>query len=332
MTATALTQTTATTASDHRVVRADCVAELGQFKDSVDLIFADPPYNIGFSYESYDDRRTYDDYVAWTTSWIKVAAAALNERGSLYVMIGDEYAAETRLAMSNAGLSVKSWIIWSYTFGQHRHEKWTRSHVHVFYAVKDARNYIFNDVAIRIPSSRGLVYGDKRTNPLGRVPPDTWTCYSRLCGNFKARQAWHGCQVPEELLARVITASTNKGDLVVDPFAGSGATGAVAKRYDRKFIGFEISDEYVKLANQRLKSVEKWRFPASPIDWNEWTTWELARFYRESGTPLSTFIERDAQLKHFVGVFNGRLNTGYSPDSVRSKLKELQKSGSLAVV
>jgi len=317
---------------DAQVICGDCVSHLRELQSTVDLVFADPPYNIGFSYDTYEDRRTYGDYVEWTQQWIGQVALALKQSGSAYLMIGDEYAAETRIAIRCAGLQLRSWIIWSYTFGQHRHEKWARSHVHLFHAVKDSNKCKFNDVAIRVPSRRGLVYGDKRTNPAGRVPADTWDCYSRLCGNFRARQGWHGCQVPEELLARAITASTDHGDLVVDPFAGSGGTGVVARKYRRRFLGIEVSSEYTKHSRSRIAATQPWTRPDHDDEWNDWTDWELARFYREAGQALDVFVNRQGPLSHFAEVFNRRLETRYAAEAVASRLLQLASRGLLAVV
>ncbi|MCG8451215.1 MAG: site-specific DNA-methyltransferase, partial [Pirellulales bacterium] len=165
-----------------------------------------------------------------------------------------------------------------------------RSHVHLFHFVKDAKNFTFNadDPAIRVPSARGLVYGDKRTNPKGRLPDDTWILrpqdfqsdaygftpeqdtwfFSRVAGTFKERQGFHGCQMPEQLLGRIIRVSSNEGDVVFDPFTGSGTTLAVAKKLGREFLGTELSDDYQKYATSRLKTIkvgDELDGPADPI-------------------------------------------------------------------
>jgi site-specific DNA-methyltransferase (adenine-specific) len=100
-----------------------------------------------------------------------------------------------------------------------------------------------------------------------RPDGDTWY-YSRVCGTFNERQGWHGCQMPEQLLGRIIKACSNEGDLVLDPFSGSGTTLVVAKKLDRRFIGFELSDDYVKQARQRLTAAREGDAltgPANPL-------------------------------------------------------------------
>jgi site-specific DNA-methyltransferase (adenine-specific) len=177
----------------------------------------------------------------------------------------------------------------------------------------------FNADAVRVPSARQLVYADRRANPKGRVPDDTWiiaprsgaglpisNCqlpnegqgpdadhearlpignrqsaignsgefvlrpqdlpngfpaggdvwyFPRVCGTFKERQGFHGCQMPEQLLGRIIRACSNEGDLVLDPFSGSGTTLAVAKKLGRKYLGIELSDQYHRESTTRLKSI-----------------------------------------------------------------------------
>jgi site-specific DNA-methyltransferase (adenine-specific) len=125
---------------------------------------------------------------------------------------------------------------------------------------------------VRVPSARALVYGDSRANPTGRLPDDTWVLrpqdapeafqamddtwyYSRVAGTFKERQGFHGCQMPEQLLGRIMRVSSNEGDVVFDPFAGSGTTLAVAKKLGRQFLGTELSEDYAKYATERLKSI-----------------------------------------------------------------------------
>lgn len=85
---------------------------------------------------------------------------------------------------------------------------------------------------------------------------DTWY-FPRVNGTFKERQGWHGCQMPEQLLGRIIRACSNPGELVMDPFTGSGTTLAVAKKLGRQYLGFELSEEYAAQANDRLESIDE---------------------------------------------------------------------------
>ncbi|HEV3416265.1 MAG TPA: DNA methyltransferase [Pirellulales bacterium] len=336
----------------NRIVHGDCIAGLNALEaGSVDLVFADPPFNIGYDYDVYRDRLEKDHYLAWSRDWIGAVYRALSPRGTFWLAIGDEYAAELKLESQWIGFIPRSWVVWYYTFGVNCSHKFTRSHAHLFYFVKDAREFTFRDEDLenRIPSARQLVYADKRANPLGRLPDDTWlirpadavgemvaddaesapvgnalcgvpapravpalrgvpapghgtprgpegtpfrtvgACapgdfappsdddqtwtlrpqdlaerfrptedtwyFPRVAGTFKERAGFHGCQMPEQLLGRIIRLCSNEGDLVVDPFSGSATTLAVGKKLGRRYLGFDVSADYVKLGQQRLAGI-----------------------------------------------------------------------------
>lgn len=274
----------------------DCIRGLASLPaESVDLAFADPPFNIGYDYDVYDDRRESDEYINWSKQWIEAVSRVLKPDGTFWLAIGDEYAADLKvLCTRELGLHCRSWVIWFYTFGVHCKQKFTRSHAHLFHFVKDPRQYTFNSLEVRVPSARELVYGDKRAKSGGRMPDDTWMMtpvlptdvptkdgfilrpqdiperfpfhsdtwfFSRVAGTFAERRGWHGCQMPEQLLGRIIRASSNEDDVVLDPFAGSGTTLVVAKKLNRQFVGFEISRDYVKKIKERLSSVQ----PGDPL-------------------------------------------------------------------
>ena len=258
---------------DHDVLTGDCLRILAeQPPASVDLAFADPPFNIGYEYDVYDDRRVREDYLAFTEKWLAAVKRVLKPTGSLFVAIGDEYAAEHKVRMDALGFTMRNWIVWHYTFGVNCKKKFNRSHAHIFYYVADANNFTFNPDPVRVPSARMTTYADRRANPVGKLPDDTWvlrpqesdghfqtdadTWYvPRVCGTFKERLQ-HPCQMPEAVLERIINVASNPGDLVLDPFAGSGTTLAAAKKLGRRALGIELSDEYAEAVRQRLQRIE----------------------------------------------------------------------------
>jgi site-specific DNA-methyltransferase (adenine-specific) len=239
----------------NRVYLGDCIKIMGKLPpNSVDLVFADPPFNIGIKYDKYNDNLSYDEYYKWSEDWISETHRILKEDGSIYIAIGDEFAAEINLILKRTGFYFRNWIIWYYTFGQNQRKKFNRSHTHILYFTKDRDKFKFNSEAIRIPSARQLVYNDKRANPQGKVPDDVWE-FSRVCGTFKERIEKHPCQMPESLLERIIKSSSDIGDIVLDPFGGTGTTAMVAKKLTRNYLTIEISENYYKAIVKRLNEL-----------------------------------------------------------------------------
>jgi len=255
------------------LIQGDCLEGFAQIENPcVDLVFADPPFNIGYDYDSYDDQKEAEDYLAWCGKWGREIHRVLKPNGTFWLAIGDDFAAELKVAFQKIGFRCRSWVVWYYTFGVHCKKKFSRSHTHLFHFVKDPKAFTFNADAIKVPSARQLVYADGRAKEGGKLPDDTWFLrpqdmttsftpeedvwyFPRVCGTFKERAGWHGCQMPEQLLGRIIKASSNPGDLVLDPFAGSGTSLVVAKKLGRQFLGFELSKNYVKKVHARLAAV-----------------------------------------------------------------------------
>jgi len=251
----------------------DCLEGLAALEPgSIDLVFADPPFNIGYQYDLYNDNRPYHEYLDWSRRWIELVYKVLKPSGTFWLAIGDEYAAELKLiAQREVGFHWRSWVIWYYTFGVNCVRNFSRSHTHLLYFLKSKEHFTFNawNPAVRVPSARQLVYNDGRADPDGRLPDNTWILrpqdvpggfgeeqdtwyFPRVAGTFKEREGFHGCQMPEQLLGRIIRCCSNPMDIVLDPFAGSGTTLVVAKKLGRRWLGFDISPEYVAQMRQRL--------------------------------------------------------------------------------
>ena len=261
----------------------------------VDLVFADPPFNIGYLYRGYDDQKSVDEYLEFSEQWMRAVYRALKPGGSFYLAIGDEFAADLCvIARRKIGFHLRNWIIWHYTFGQQTKKMFAKSHTHILYFSKEKpttglTNITFNADAVRVASARQTVYADLRANSKGKLPDDTWFLrpqeagyfeasfkelppppgettelsffdpasatwnISRICGTFKEREGWHGCQMPIGVLDRIVKASSNEGDIILDPFNGSGTTCVSAALLGRKFVGFDQSADYVGYARTRLE-------------------------------------------------------------------------------
>ena len=264
----------------NQIIHGDSIKTLNDGPEGwVDLVFADPPFNIGYLYHGYNDERNDKEYLDFSRDWMKAVHRSLKPNGSFFLAIGDEYAADLCvIAKRDVGFHLRNWIIWHYTFGQQPKNKFARSHTHILYFTKDPKQFTFNPDAVRVPSARQTTYGDARANPKGKLPDDVWFLdpgtfvlrpqeapaplfdaesdtwnVSRVCGTFKEREGWHGCQMPIAVLDRIIKAASNPGDVVLDPFNGSGTTVVAAALLGRSYVGIDQSAEYVEYARKRLE-------------------------------------------------------------------------------
>ncbi|MDX2115262.1 MAG: site-specific DNA-methyltransferase [Planctomycetota bacterium] len=250
---------------------------------SVDLIYADPPFNWKREYDRvervtgeavrgnrvWDDALDTHDYMSFTLDWLDGCIRALGPRGALWVNIPDDWAAEIVCYLKGLPIlgrtvpqrmTMINWCVWHYRFGQNVSGRFINSKVHVLYFVKDAARRVWNEEPILEPSDRATTYADARTfqkkeGKSGlRVPMDVWygKYWGRVQGNNKERRPGHDNQIPEVYLERVIRACSNEGDLVLDPFLGSGTTCTVARELRRRSIGFEYSLANARSAAQRI--------------------------------------------------------------------------------
>jgi len=308
----------------NKTICEDCIEILGEVSEPfADLIFADPPFNIGYKYDKYYDKVKSKNYIAWTKEWMAVCKKVLKPAGSFYIAIGDEYAANVKVIADELGLFMRNWVIWHYTFGQQTKKKFARAHTHIFYFVNDKKNFTFNEHAVRVPSDRQLIYNDRRANPKGKMPDDVWGEFSRVCGTFKERAGWHPCQMPENLLKRIIAVSTKAGDCVLDPFSGSGTTLAAAKQLGRNYVGVEISRKYVEKTKKRLAQLEKQHSGNGHLKPTE--VIELKRLLSDTEREAERIAADRELLALFTNQFSVRMNNGkrYSTEVIAMVLRDL---------
>lgn len=307
----------------NEIHQGDCVQRLSELdRGSVDLVFADPPFNIGYEYDVYDDSQEAEEYLAWSRQWIQGVYDALKPDGTFWLAIGDEYAAELKIEARKIGFHCRSWVIWYYTFGVNCVNGFSRSHTHLFHFVKDPKHFTFNRMnpQVRVKSARQLVYADNRANPNGRLPDNTWITrpqdapdsfspvhdtwyFARVAGTFKEREGFHGCQMPEQLLARIIRVSSRPQELVLDPFGGSGTTLCVAKKLGRQWMGFELSPDYVTHIKERLAAATAGDDIDGPVDPIE-SAPSTAQGKRRKPKPFDTETEQ-AVIASYQEVGNG---------------------------
>ncbi|WGA65743.1 adenine-specific DNA-methyltransferase [Escherichia fergusonii] len=241
-----------------RIIHGDALSELKKLpSESVDLIFADPPYNIGKNFdglvESWDDA----DFRSWLFEIIAECHRVLKKQGSMYIMNSTENMPWIDLECRKL-FTIKSRIIWAYDSSGVQAKKYFGSmYEPILMMVKDAKNYTFNSDAILVEAKTGAKRAliDYRKNPpqpynSQKVPGNVWE-FSRVRYLMDEYEN-HPTQKPVALLKRIILASSCPGDIVLDPFAGSFTTGEVAVETGRRFIGIEVNCEYVKMGLRRL--------------------------------------------------------------------------------
>jgi DNA modification methylase len=252
-------------------------------RDSVHLVVADPPYNVGINYgEAYSDNLSVTDYLAFCEVWISQIRRVLTPTGAFWLFINDENVSELDVLAKRLGFFKRSHVIWAYSFGVNCENKFTRAHTHLLYYTKHRTEFTFNTAELKVKSSREMA-GDKRAKPGGRLPDDVWVLrlvdlgpeafppagdvwqISRLCGTFSERRAGAPTQLPEQLVGRIVRGCSNHGDLVCDPLCGTGTVLAVAKKLGRNYIGCELSPEFAAIATQRLSEVKPGDALAGPL-------------------------------------------------------------------
>jgi site-specific DNA-methyltransferase (adenine-specific) len=242
--------------SGHQIITGDAIAQLGKLdRHSARLTFADPPYNLGFKYDAdpTGDKLDPDLYVKWCLEWIKEAHRVLTPDGSLLLLHCEEYQHLMGCVLNQAGFTIRRLIVWYETFGENCTRNFNRTCRYLYYAVKDPKRFVFNEDAFLVESARAAVYGDKRAMPGGKILDALWQI-SRLQGTSAERvvDADAPTQLPLALMTRIVNGFTDPGDLVVDPFTGTGSTGHACILSSRRFLGIERSAKYAASARQRL--------------------------------------------------------------------------------
>lgn len=242
------------------IIVADIIEGLNKVKnDSIDLIFIDPPYNLGKKYADNieDSWNSEKEYIDWVYSWLDIAIKKLNKNGSLYIMNSVQNMPYIDIYLRNK-LHILSRIVWSYdSSGLQAKKFYGCLYEPIIFAVKSKYKYTFNSNDILVEAKTGAKRNliDYRKNPpqkynTKKVPGNVWN-FSRV--RYKMHEyVEHPSQKPEILLERIVKASSNEGDKVLDLFAGTFSMGVVCKRLNRNYIGIEKSVHYSDIGKKRL--------------------------------------------------------------------------------
>ena len=310
--------------NSNKILNGDATELFKEIQDnSIDITFADPPFNLKKKYNGYKDSLEFEEYLEWCELWIKEMVRVTKPTGSIFIHNIPKWLTYYS-SILNKYATFRHWISWdapSSPMGKSLQP----SHYGILYYVKDIKHTKFYE--LRYPHKRcrkcGYLlkdYGGKKQglHPFGPLLSDVWTDIHRIKHN-KYRDE-HPCQLPIHLLERIILMSTDNSDIVLDPFMGTGTTAIASKRLGRNYIGFELDNKYVSIANDKLKYEQSnsklgefWvSFFLKDIISLRNVDWEcLSEYYllpqnnRAIDHTKIEFIDKKKIIKHFDLVING---------------------------
>lgn len=235
--------------SNLELITGDSLVELAKLdSDSVDLIIADPPYNLGKDYGNNHDVQGFDDYLVFSKQWLIEAHRILKPTGTIYVFMGFRFISYLyNILDRDLSMFFNAWIVWHYTQGMGKTKGFSPRHDDILMFTK-SQQFKFNLDDIRVPQK----YYRERNNMRGANPGDVWQ-FSHVHYCNPNRQD-HPTQKPEGIIERMVLASSDENDLVVDPFSGSGTTLRVCQQLNRNGIGIELNPDYVTRSRARLQT------------------------------------------------------------------------------
>lgn len=242
-----------------RLYLGDCIQVMADLPpECVDLIITDPPFAIDFKSRRGNYNRKADrvlqgyseipaaEYAEFTQGWLRAATRILKESGSMFIFSGWNHLKDLLIAVDECALTVVNHLIWKYQFGVVTRRKFVTSHYHCLYVCRDDRQRRFDPYARYGPLERtadggSLQYRDRE---------DVWVI---------PREYWQGdrktpTKLPRELISKILAYASEPGDVVCDPFVGSGQVAVVSRGENRRYIGIEIVKDYLDFAQERLDS------------------------------------------------------------------------------
>lgn len=272
------------------IIEGDAFSLLDQLPDrSVKLVLSSPPYNIGKSYER-DLFKSQDDYREWMREFIRKLVSKVDDTGHICWQVGNHVSNGLvepldylfHPIFTEYGCRLRNRIIWTFNFGLHAQQRFSGRYETLLWFTR-SEDYHFNLDAVRVPQlypgkrhsrNKGLRAGQPSGNPLGKNPSDFWEfnpegafitdpvwAIPNVKANHPEKVDGHPCQFPSELADRCILSMTRPGDVVLDPFVGTGTTVVCAEGRARVGVGFELSPAHAAAANQRLELMKRGELP-----------------------------------------------------------------------
>ena len=294
----------------NQIIHGDCLEVMRQIpSDSVDITFADPPFNLKKKYNTYEDYRDEDAYLDWCQEWLFEMVRITKPSGSIFVHNIPKWLTYYA-GFLNEFATFRHWIAWDAPTAPMGKTLQPSHYGILFYAKNPKENKFYE---IRYPHKRcrkcGYLlkdYGGKKKilHPFGPLVSDTWSDIHRIRHN-KHRDA-HPCQLPVHLLERLILMSTDEGDVILDPFIGTGTTAVAAARLGRNVIGIDVDSEYVDIT--RRKFAQEAPHPKIGDVWVSFYRGEIVTIADKDWELLKPYFIIPADVKHidFEKIRGGR--------------------------
>ena len=247
----------------NKIIQGDCLRILKKIPDdSVDVTFADPPFNLKKKYNQYGDLKGKRDYLDWCRDWISELVRVTKPTGSIFVHNIPRWLSYYTAYLGD-GAYFRHWIAWD-SGGSPMGKTLLPNHYGILYYTKSDsyKNFKFYDIRYPHPKCRTCHeflkdYGGKKAQAhgLGPLLSDVWNDIHRI--RHRKRRDEHPCQLPVPLLERLILMATDEGDVVLDPFMGTGTTAVAAKKLGRKYVGIEIDPAYIDIAEKNIATAHE---------------------------------------------------------------------------
>lgn len=253
----------------NKINAGDCLSILSQIEDdSVDVCFADPPFNLNKKYKGYGDKKTVEEYLEWCRLWLAELVRITKPTGSIFIHNIPKWL--TYFAgIFNEMAYFRHWIAWD-AMSTPLGKTLLPTHYGILMYTKQPTNFKFYEIraphrTCRVCNAFIKDYGGKKDqmHPFGGLIGDVWTDIHRI--RHASRRDEHPCQLPLHLLERIILMSTDVGDIVLDPFSGTGTTVIAAKTLQRQYVGIELDEFYVSISEEKLSHVKPTMLEGFPV-------------------------------------------------------------------
>ena len=244
-----------------KVIVGDCLEVMSTIEDnSVDMCFADPPFNLEKRYTSYNDQKPTTEYLDWCGKWLRELVRITKPTGSIFVHNIPKWLTYYACIMNEVA-HFRHWIAWD-AMSNPLGKTMLPAHYGILFYTKEPKGFKFYE--IRAPHKRCRLcngylkdYGGKKDqmHPFGALVSDVWTDIHRI--RHSVRRDEHPCQLPIPLLERIVLMATDPGDIVLDPFLGTGTTAIAARSLGRHYVGIDLDPEYVSIANEKIAAVAR---------------------------------------------------------------------------